>query len=58
MEVDKLKSSLCKLEEKVDDADAYERRDTLVFFGDGIPASEVGENCSQVLCQVIKDKLI
>ena len=56
-DVAKLKNSLCKIEEKIDDADAYERRDTLVISGQGVPTAEVGENCQQIFCDLIKDKL-
>ena len=53
----KLKCSISKLEEKIEDAEAYERRDTLVFSGAGIPTAVVGENSSQMLCDLIEEKL-
>ena len=52
-----LRKSVTLLEEKLDDSDAYERRDCIVLSGDGLPAAENGENCLQVACQLVKDKL-
>ena len=34
--VKKLRDVVARLEEKVDDGDAYERRDTLIFSGEGV----------------------
>lgn len=56
-EVDLLKSKVDKLEEQIDDADAYERRDTILISGPDLPVSTPGENCSQLICSVAKDKL-
>lgn len=56
-EVSGLKTAVAKLEDRIDDADAYERRDTLLFSGDDIPAVSEGENCGQIVCDVIKEKL-
>ena len=52
-----LETRIARLEEKVDDNDAYERRDCIVLSGDGIPASEPGENCIEVGRSLIKEKL-
>ena len=35
-----------KLEERLEDADAYERRETLIFSGQGTPDVTAGENCT------------
>jgi hypothetical protein len=56
-QVSGLKGSVVKLEERIDDADAYERRDTLLFSGDDIPTVSEGENCGQIVCNVVKEKL-
>ena len=52
-----LQDYVARLEEKIDDAEAYERRDCVVLSGDGVPAAQTGENCIQVACDLIKDKL-
>ena len=52
-----LRSVVSKLEEKIDDTDAYERRDCLVISGDQVPAAETGENTVEVVNRLIKDKL-
>lgn len=40
-----LEERVSRMEEKVDDANAYERRDTMVFSGDGVPSLRESENC-------------
>ena len=52
-----LKDCITRLEEKLDDSDAYERRDCVVLSGDSIPAANIGENCKEVAVQLIKEKL-
>ena len=52
-----LRSVVSKLEEKIDDTDAYERRDCLVISGEQVPAAETGENTVEVVNRLIKDKL-
>ena len=52
-----LRESLVRLEEKLDDSDAYERRDCIVLSGDLIPEATTGENCKEVSLQLIKEKL-
>ena len=44
------------LEERHDDADAYERRDTMFISGDGVPYVTVGENCNDLVCSMVKEK--
>ena len=41
----------------MEDADAQDRRDLLMFSGEGLPLSTVGENCISLLCNLIRDKL-
>ena len=56
-EVTKLKRTVSTLEEKLDDAEAYQRRDTLIFSGPGMPAGVIGENSPQIICDVLRNKL-
>ena len=51
---EKLASKVSKLEERVDDGDAYERRDCLIFSGDSLPQCEQGENCSDIIITLLK----
>ena len=55
--VSTLKCNVMKLEERLEDADAYERRDTLIFSGDAIPEAKTGENCSAIIKEIVKTKL-
>lgn len=54
--VDNLRERITQLENDVDDAAAYERRDTLIFSGD-IPAVTPGENTNEVVREVLRNKL-
>lgn len=56
-EVINLKGTVEKLEERIDDADAYERRDTLLFSGEALPPTADGENSSTIVCEVIRSQL-
>ena len=40
-----LKIKMCKMEENLDEADAYQRKDIIIFSGNSIPVVTVGENC-------------
>ena len=53
-EVSKLRFQISKLDDKLDDNDAYERRDTLVISGSSVPTSTKMENCAQVACDLAK----
>ena len=55
--VTQLQQNLGRLEEKLDEADAYERRDTIIFSGNGVLAAKTGEIVSDVVCAIVKDKL-
>ena len=56
-EVSTLKKEVTKLECLIDDSDAYERRDTLIFSGPAVPSGSQGENCSEIVQKIAKDKL-
>ena len=56
-EVVLLKRQVAKLDEKIDEQEAYERRDTLVLSGEGIPIHSLGENCISVAKKVIQNEL-
>jgi len=55
--VSKLESQVENLEQMMDDAGASERKDCIVFVGDGVPPSETGENCKNLICNFSRDKL-
>ena len=55
-EVDMLKKKLSILEDNLDGAEAYERRDSIIVSG-GIPAEVSGENCVEIVRQIAKEKL-
>ena len=52
-----LRNIVNRLEEKIDDGDAYERRDCVVFNGDALPVAENGENTVLVASELIKNTL-
>ena len=52
-----LRDLVHRLEERIDDTDAYERRDCVVFNGDALPVAENGENTASVAANLIKNKL-
>ena len=54
-EVKSLRKDFFKLEEKIEENEAYERRDTLIFSGKKLPVVQNGENCSQVVCKLLAD---
>ena len=56
-EVKTLKEKVNKMEKIADDADAYERRDTLIFNGPSIPSSNLQENCSTLVQDLVKNHL-
>ena len=45
------------LENILEDQNAYERRDTIIFSGDAVPTSTTGENCVNVIQNLVRDKL-
>ena len=56
-DVTQLREKVDKLEHLVDDADAYERRDTVILSGPAIPPVGPGEQTAVVVKDLVKDKL-
>ena len=56
-EVVNLKHGMIKLDEKLNDAEAYERRDVLVVSGSAVPVVTQGENVFNVVSNMLRDKL-
>ena len=56
-ELKNLQAKLEKMEQKLDDEDAYERRDTLILSGDKIPSTTTGENCGAILRETLRNHL-
>ena len=52
-----LRGNVARLEEKVDDAKDYERRDAVVISGDALPEVTVGENVNHLACCIVREKL-
>ena len=52
-----LKQKVSKLEEKIDDNDAYEQRDTLALSVTSFPPISNIENCPQLACKLVFDIL-
>ena len=48
---------MAKLEERIEEGESYERRDTLVFSGKTVPACSTSENVSNLVCSLIKENL-
>ena len=55
--VTSLKSKVSKLESSIDDADAYERRDTVIIAGSSIPNETAGEICTNLVTSIVEEKL-
>ena len=55
--VSSLQKKVQKLETMIDDADAYERRDTVILSGSALPAYSIGENCVELTRGIIKRDL-
>ena len=56
-EVTSLKEQIVKLEEKIDENDQYERRDTLIISGPNLPLVTADENCAEIVRKIAQDKL-
>ena len=52
-----LHERVLQLENKVDDEDAYIRRETLIFSGDAVIPTTSETTCSEIVIKQIKDKL-
>ena len=56
-EVTTLQGEVKKLKCLVDDADAYERKDTIIVSGDALPAATTGEVSSEIIRAVVGNEL-
>ena len=56
-DVSTLKDRIIKLEERIEQNDSYERRDTLVFSGSKLPPPSNSENCVTVVNNLLRDSL-
>ena len=52
-----LEQKVSSLEDKIDEGDAYERRDTLIISGDKVPVFTIDENCSQKVIDTLRTHL-
>ena len=52
-----LKKRILALEDRIEENEAYERRDTLIISGSSIPPAQENENCSLAVRNLFKDKL-
>lgn len=57
VKVRQLEHLVAKIQQNADDADAYERRDTLIISGSALPVPADGEICKNVVTQVVEEKL-
>ena len=55
--MNQLRIKLGRMEEKIDDADAYERSDTIILSGNDVPSATQGEIVSDIVCGVVRDRL-
>ena len=56
-EITVMKKQISSLEEKIDDNEAYERRDSLVLSGNAIPPCNNNEDCMEVVKEVVSKHL-
>ena len=56
-EVKTLQAKVSKLHENIDENEAYERRDCLVFSGAALPSFSTGEICSNLVTEMVTQKL-
>ena len=52
-ELNSVRTRLAQLEERHDDAEAYERRDTLIISVDAVQEASQGENCTAIVSNMI-----
>ena len=55
--ITKLQTRVMELEEQIDAAEAYERRDTVVLSGPTVPPAQVGENCINIVQELLKTQI-
>ena len=56
-EINTLRSTITKMEGEIDQADAYERRDTVIFSGDSVPTGRADEDSSDIIVNLVNKKL-
>ena len=52
-----LKTEVRKLKNELDDTDSYQRRETVILSGNGVPVGNNDENCKNVVCNLVKNQL-
>ena len=52
-----LRKRISLLEDRIDDNEAYERRDTVVVSGDEVPVATDSEDSARIVAKLIKDKI-
>ena len=52
-----MKKKIESLENKIDENDAYERKDTVIISGKSVPPVDKDEHCATLTCKLIKDQL-
>lgn len=55
-EAEMLKKKVLRMVEKIEDVEAYERKDTLIFFGKAVNQVTEGEICTQLACGLLKEQ--
>ena len=56
-ELKSVKKDCEKLSEKIEENEAYERRDTLIFSGKKLPVVQNDENCANLVCGLLSENL-
>ena len=56
-EVRAKQKQITDLEHKIDDSDQYIRRETLIFSGETLPVVREVEDCADIVCKLITEKL-
>ena len=55
--VSTLKTQVQKMEEQLDDQEAYERKNTVIISGAAVPAVSANENVTQLVCSMARETL-
>ena len=55
-EVTSFRTEVKKLKQGIDDADQYERRDSVILSGSALPPMPEGENTYNLVLELLKDK--
>ena len=56
-EISDMKKQIMTLEEKIEDNEAYERRDSLILSGNALPDGSTNENCLEVVQKLLTEHL-